>query len=179
MQKLVRPHLFPDSDASYTLTFSHSGIATTVSWTVSEGNYFRLSRSIAMNSGYSEVYAGANTSVSDSGLLGATLYYYRLQICGSANSNSCLSLDAAASFNTTTAPNISDYSEYLLRNSAQDFDTLVAAGNTSVKGIWSNGSTMWVLDDVTRRIYAYNFSSKAYVSGDTISLAGVDTSTGK
>ena len=41
-----------------------------------------------------------------------------------------------------------------------DFNTLSAAGNQHPQGIWSNGTTMWVVDDYNKKIYAYNLRSK-------------------
>ena len=61
------------------------------------------------------------------------------------------------------------------RDSSKDFDTLSAAGNTNPRGIWSNGTTMWVSDQTTDKIYAYNMSDKARDSSkdfDTLSAAG-------
>ena len=46
-------------------------------------------------------------------------------------------------------------------NAAKDFDGLVAAGNEKPIGIWSDGTTMWVMDFIDTKIYAYNFSTKA------------------
>ena len=46
-------------------------------------------------------------------------------------------------------------------DSAKDFNTLSGAGNTFPQGIWSNGSTMWVLDAADDDMFAYNLSSKA------------------
>ena len=43
----------------------------------------------------------------------------------------------------------------------QDFITLLAAGNTNPQGIWSDGTTMWVLDRFDRKLYAYNLATKA------------------
>ena len=40
-----------------------------------------------------------------------------------------------------------------------DFNTLSAAGNTRPKGLWSDGTIMWVVDSVGRKIYAYNMPS--------------------
>ena len=37
-----------------------------------------------------------------------------------------------------------------------DFNTLRAAGNRSIDGSWSDGTTMWVADDWDEKIYAYN-----------------------
>ena len=42
------------------------------------------------------------------------------------------------------------------RHKSRDFDTLVAAGNTSPEGIWSDGSTMYVSDRNGDKIYTYN-----------------------
>ena len=43
----------------------------------------------------------------------------------------------------------------------QDFNTLRAAGNTELYGIWSDGTTMWVADSFDDKIYAYNLRTKA------------------
>ncbi len=43
----------------------------------------------------------------------------------------------------------------------KDFNTLEAAGNKFPEGIWSNGTTMWVLDSFEDKIYAYKMKSKA------------------
>ena len=43
----------------------------------------------------------------------------------------------------------------------KDFNTLEAAGNEFPEGIWSDGTTMWVLDSGGDKIYAYNKGSKA------------------
>ena len=50
------------------------------------------------------------------------------------------------------------------RDSAKDFNTLDAAGNDSPRGIWSDGSTMWVVDVTDEKIYAYDMDTKARVS---------------
>ena len=42
----------------------------------------------------------------------------------------------------------------------RDFDTLRAAGNRNPTGIWSDGTTMWVVDR-SAKIYAYNMRSRA------------------
>ena len=56
-----------------------------------------------------------------------------------------------------------------------DFDTLKAAGNDGPSGLWSNGTTMWVVDFMDDKIYAYNLSTKARDSGrDFDTLASAD-----
>ena len=41
-----------------------------------------------------------------------------------------------------------------------DFYTLRAAGNRDPRGIWSNGTTMWVADSHDSKIYAYDMHTK-------------------
>ena len=45
------------------------------------------------------------------------------------------------------------------RDSGSDFDTLQDAGNKDPRGLWSDGTTMWVLDN-DRHLYAYNMDTK-------------------
>ncbi len=46
------------------------------------------------------------------------------------------------------------------RHSNQDFNTLSVAGNNNLKGIWSDGKTMWVADNSDGKLYAYNLATK-------------------
>ena len=46
------------------------------------------------------------------------------------------------------------------RDSAKDFNTLTAAGNHDPAGIWSDGTTMWVVDATDKTIYAYDMATK-------------------
>ena len=45
------------------------------------------------------------------------------------------------------------------RNSGKDFNTLVDAGNNAPGGIWSDGTTMWVVDSPDDKIYAYDVAT--------------------
>ena len=45
--------------------------------------------------------------------------------------------------------------------SGKDFDTLGDAGNRDPEGIWSDGTTMWVVDWRDEKIYAYSMATKA------------------
>ena len=47
------------------------------------------------------------------------------------------------------------------RDSAKDFDTLQAADNTAPQGLWSDGETMFVGDNVDDKVYAYKMSDKS------------------
>ena len=65
------------------------------------------------------------------------------------------------------------------RDSTKDFNTLKAAGNTWPQGIWSDGTTMWVVDHDrgygNGKIYAYSMSTKERDSAkdfNTLSAAG-------
>ena len=57
------------------------------------------------------------------------------------------------------------------RDSAKDFNTLDEAGNDDPRGLWSDGSIMWVVDQADEKIYAYDMATKARKPGeDFISL---------
>ena len=47
------------------------------------------------------------------------------------------------------------------RDSAKDFDTLVAAGNAQVEGLWSDGTTLWASDYQDGKVYAYKVADKS------------------
>ena len=57
------------------------------------------------------------------------------------------------------------------RDSSKDFDTLDPAGNKDIQGIWSDGTTMFVVDYVDDKLYAYTVSTKARDSGKDITLS--------
>ena len=52
----------------------------------------------------------------------------------------------------------------------EDFDTLNMAGNESPAGLASDGSTMWVADEVDLKLYAYDVETKARVPDLDITL---------
>ena len=65
--------------------------------------------------------------------------------------------------------------KYGIRDTTKDFDTLQAAGNTNLRGIWTNGTYMWVVDFLDTKIYAYNVSDKSRAASqdfNTNTLAG-------
>ena len=73
---------------------------------------------------------------------------------------------------TVTAVNPDTTEDYVLRinrgysdarrwKAVDDFDTLKTAGNTNPGGIWSDGTTMWVLNINDTNIEAYTLSTKA------------------
>ena len=62
-----------------------------------------------------------------------------------------------------------------------DVDGLAAADNTAPAGIWSNGTTMWVMDSSDKKIYAYTLATNARNTAqdfDTLDAAGNDSPTG-
>ncbi len=65
-----------------------------------------------------------------------------------------------------------------LADTGDDFNTLGAAGNGSPEGIWSDGTTMWVLDGSDEKIYAYNMTTKACDSSKNFNKLRNDRSTG-
>ena len=56
------------------------------------------------------------------------------------------------------------------RDAAGDFDTLNAAGNADVRGICSDGTTMFVADSVDSQVYAYKMSDTTRDSAKDITL---------
>ena len=162
----------PNSDASYTLTFDTLGLASTVSWSVSEGSYFRLSRSTASDSGYTQLYAGNDMTFYDANLVGGVTNYYKLQICSNIDSATCLSLAAAASSSIEFGtPFLGDYAYYAAANADQDF---TPSGVGQIGDLWSDGDTMWVINrSGSDRVLAYNLSTKSRVSvKDTVPVNG-------
>ena len=64
---------------------------------------------------------------------------------------------------------------------ADDFDTLIDAGNDDPIGTWSDRDTMWVSDKTDGKIYAYSMSTKARDLSedfDTLDAAGNNDPTG-
>ena len=61
------------------------------------------------------------------------------------------------------------------RNTSADSSSLNVPGNTTPTGTWSNGTTMWVVDSITDKIFAYRLSDGARETAqdfDTLSAAG-------
>ena len=58
------------------------------------------------------------------------------------------------------------------REETKDFNTLEAAGNLQPKAIFSDGATMWVVDNTAKKIFAYNqpLSGNAWLK--TLTLSG-------
>ena len=87
----------------------------------------------------------------------------------------CNSADEIAN-ETFTTPDYGD-----LRAAEGFGDALSDAGNDDPADIWSNGTTMWVLDTVDKKIYAYKMSDKSRDSSkdfDTLDAAGNDDPAG-
>ena len=63
------------------------------------------------------------------------------------------------------------------RDADSDFDTLAAAGNVNPRGLWSNGETMFVLDDEDYTVYAYNHSDKSQDSTKTVTFSDLNGKT--
>ena len=108
------------------------------------------------------VAAGLNAAGLSS-LTGSTSYTYKAY-----DASGCNSADEITSVTFTTAPTPGS------RDSSKDFDTLSAAGNTGPRGIWSDGTTMWVTDTGDTKLYAYTLATKARDAGKDISLADIN-----
>ena len=64
---------------------------------------------------------------------------------------------------------------------SDDFDGLITAENNRPRGMWSDGTTMWVTDWIDIKIYAYDMTTKAHDASkdfDTLDAAGNDNPRG-
>ena len=103
-----------------------------------------------------------------SSLTGGKTYTYTAY-----SDNSCATVIDTATFTILPAPKG--------RYTAKDFTTLKAAGNTFPYGIWSNGTTMWVVDRYDKKLYAYKLSDMSRDSAkdfNTLDAAGNDNPSG-
>ena len=60
-------------------------------------------------------------------------------------------------------------------------DFLLESGNDDVRGIWSDGNTMWAVDDgdgTGDRVYAYDLGTKTYSDGDSFALDAANAAPG-
>ena len=78
-------------------------------------------------------------------LTGGTLYTY-----AAYSNSSCTTLIDTATF---TPAHVAGQ-----RYAGKDFDTLYAAGNRGPRGLWSDGTTLWVSDRDDNKLYAYKLS---------------------
>ncbi len=62
------------------------------------------------------------------------------------------------------------------RDASKDFNTLEAAGNHQPRGLWSDGTTMWVADAKDDKIYAYHLSTQEPSRSDNNRLASLQLS---
>ena len=90
------------------------------------------------------------------GLRPETTYYYRVSAINSIGKGAFSQISAT----TPALPNCV----------GKDFSTLSAAGNTRLGGIWSDGTTLWVVDYEDDKLYGYNIATKLRDSGKDLSL---------
>ena len=78
-------------------------------------------------------------------------------------------VDKVFAYRLTDDPDTEE-NEYGARDPDQDFDTLEADGVGAPAGIWSDGTTMWVVDRLDRKAYAYAMSDRSRLSDQDITL---------
>ena len=89
---------------------------------------------------------------------------YRVRACqGSADTRTCTAYSSQLSFVIGN------------RSTSSDFNTLAQAGNEEPYDLWSDGTTMWVVDLGDTHIYAYNLSNKEYMNNKNIALTSANT----
>ena len=78
-------------------------------------------------------------------------------------------VDKVFAYRLTDDPDTEE-NEYGARDPDQDFDTLEAEGAGAPTGIWSDGTTMWVVDRLDRKAYAYAMSDRSRIPDQDIAL---------
>ena len=158
----------PSDNATYSLVITDtSENQINLSWTTTGTNFVRISASTTTDASFTEIYSGTATNFINTSLVAGTSYYYRLQLCSDNSIGSCFALGSVSSIQTATVP----YMPFGQYNSNSDFNTAtLAVDNDSPRGIWSDGTTMWVADDSAGIVYAYNLATKAYDSSKNIDL---------
>ena len=104
----------------------------------------------------------ADRSHALTGLTGGTSYTYTAY-----SNSSCTTLIDTATF---TPAHVAGQ-----RYAGKDFDTLYAAGNRGPRGLWSDGTTLWVSDRDDNKLYAYKLSDTSRDAAKdftTLSAAG-------
>ena len=64
------------------------------------------------------------------------------------------------------------------RDSSKDFDTLNGAGNKNPRALWSDGQTMFVLDQEDARVYAYSMDDKSHDADKGVAFLGISFAEG-
>ena len=146
--------LLPQPQGVTAVAISHNQI--TVSWApVTNTVNYRLSRTSAPNGigTYTLEYNGTNASFSDTQLTANTQYYYRVAACLDNTSFFCSESSTSVPATTLVAPQ----SQFITSPNI----ALQGGSSANPTGIWSDGDTIWVLDDTADSIFAYDFDTKA------------------
>ena len=169
-----RTSVFPSNTSTLTATVWNVGTrpsaATTLRWYLSRDNTITTADTEVGTSPIGSLAAGASNTVSISIRLSNTLGTYPYGACvdpveGEHYTNDNCS--SALRILVTTHP----------RLPMSDFNTFRAAGNTEPRGIWSDGTTLWVSDRDDDKLYAYSISNKARLPAqdfDNLRAAGIN-----
>ena len=88
-----------------------------------------------------------------------------------------LAQDGVTTENYTVSLNRGDLDPYGWK-AYDDFDTLTMTGNRDPAGLASDGSTLWVADEVDLKLYAYDISTEAHKPDQDINLDPAQDSPG-
>ena len=142
----------------------------TISWTQVSGHSYEVSR----NEGADYTEAESGDTYVFTGLSPDTEYRIRVRATNSGGSvESLIVVDRTA---PATEASLSSS-----RCGNLEFTTLIAAGNTGPRGLWSDGVTLWVADHNDAKLYAYDLSTKAHDAlkdFDALSAAGNNSPVG-
>ena len=136
-----------------------SGMGTLRWYSSTDGTISTTDTKVGTDVSVSDLAADATSGMLSSGALTVSMtagtYYYGACIIDVTNetntANNC-SLAVAVVVSTASGGN---------RLANIEFTTLVAAGNNTPSGIWSDDETLWVSDDDDAKLYAYNLATRA------------------
>ena len=151
------------ADAQRTGRYSGSRIPPVITSTSLDGKltFHFISDPYVLYSGWSAIITCTSSltpslNYAHTGLRPETTYYYRVSAINNIGKGAFSQISAT----TPVLPNCV----------GKDFPTLSAAGNTRLGGIWSDGTTLWVVDYEDNKLYGYNIATKLRDSGKDLIL---------
>ena len=142
-----------------------SSAATTLRWYRSTDSTITTADTPVGTSRLSSLGAGTSVTISNTITVPNSVgtYYY-----GACVDSVVDETEANNNCSSTVRVVVTDPSMHL---PTSDFNTLNAAGNNVPRGIWSDGTTLWIADWGDTKLYAYNLATKAHVSTKDFTLA--------
>jgi len=143
-----------------TLTATVDNYDINLSWQTDFNNFnhVQIYRSTD-NSNFVLISSSTANSYIDNGWVDyMTTHYYKLRVCVDSSFDNCTSLNVVTATTAITPPNIYDHADFGTENTTLTFSNLDSFGNASAQGLWTDGETLWVSDQLSnpRKLFAYS-----------------------